>query len=418
MSDNLYTESQSSEWFYRLFFGLVFLIIVATALAPRLLAFVPAAIGLIFFVAHYFVFKDKPNLPRKSAFFWGLLIPGIAIVSSMWAIDAGTAIERGTKLATVLLPCIFLVALVLKFPIAICRKYGLGIPLAVCILGAFISFELLFDLPVFRAIKGYGADVKLIEYLLNRGTAVYALLALPSLLLISTLKHRYAKIALYAVMAVTMAVIMTLTFSQSSQLAVLGAFVFFCLLHFVSPQRKYVWRAFSAVIAVMIILAPFVVLLVNDFMLGVAETSSWLAKGAGAERLEIWDFVSRKIMENPFYGFGAEATRFITFDTQQLYYPSDTVLHPHNFALQLWIEYGVIGAAMGAAFCVYMIEVIRRSFTAQQARYVLPVFIAALSLAATGYGIWQGWLLGLLMLTIAVVVIAVRATSEEVAAAS
>lgn len=409
----MHTSTKSPAWFYGLFFGLMTVVIIATALAPRLLAFAPAAIGLIFFVAYYFVFKAKPLFPRKSAFIWAFLIPGMAIVSALWAIESDIAMERGTKLATVLLPGIFLVALALQMPNQICRKYAAWFPAAVCIVGTFISFELLFDLPVFRAIKGYGADVKLMDYLLNRGTAVYCLLALPCLLLISSLTNKNLKIALYLVMALSMGVIMTLTFSQSSQLAIIGTVLFFGLVSFLPPERKYAWWCLSAVITALILSAPFVVMGVYDFMLGVAETSTWLSKGAGSERLEIWDFVSRKIMENPLYGFGAEATRSIIFDTQQLHYPSDTVLHPHNFALQLWIEYGVIGAAMGSAFCVYMIETIRRSFTAQQARYVLPVFIAALSLAATGYGIWQGWLLGLFMLTMAVVVIAVRASSTE-----
>ena len=411
----MHTSTKYPTWFYGLFFGLIAALIIVAALAPRLLAFAPSAIGLIFFGAYYFVFKAKPLSPRKSAFVWVLLIPGMAIVSALWAIEADTAIERGTKLVTVLLPGIFLVALALQMPKHICRKYAAWFPAAVCILGAFISFELLFDLPVFRAIKGYGADVKLMDYLLNRGTAVYCLLALPSLLLMSSLTNKKLKIVLYLVMALTIGVIMTLTFSQSSQLAVIGAVLFFGLVYFLPPERKYAWWCLSGVISVLILSAPFVVMGVYDFMLGVAETSTWLSKGAGPERLEIWDFVSRKIMENPLYGFGAEATRSITFDTQQLHYPSDTVLHPHNFALQLWIEYGVIGAAMGAAFCAYMIETIRRSFTAKQARFVLPVFVAALSLAATGYGLWQGWLLGLFMLAMAVTVIAVRATSDDAA---
>jgi O-antigen ligase len=119
-----------------------------------------------------------------------------------------------------------------------------------------------------------------------------------------------------------------------------------------------------------------------------------------APRLEIWDFISRRALQSPFIGHGTEATKSITFDTAQLYQPGKTILHPHNFALQLWIEFGAFGAALGAAFLGDILSRIYK-FDLPLRRFSLALLMASLSVASTGYGLWQGWWLGVFCLLIA-----------------
>src|SRR5436190_23671517 len=78
----------------------------------------------------------------------------------------------------------------------------------------------------------------------------------------------------------------------------------------------------------------------------------WLGYGQAFanNRLEIWDFVSRYALRHPLHGFGIEATRAVeAFDSQQIYQKKATILHPHNFAIQMWIEFGLIGGLLAAA---------------------------------------------------------------------
>lgn len=132
------------------------------------------------------------------------------------------------------------------------------------------------------------------------------------------------------------------------------------------------------------------------------------------QRLEIWNFIAGHIFEHFLYGSGVEATRAIqSFDTNQIYYPSDTVLHPHNFALQIWIEFGLVGATLAVMFCAHMLHLIRTKLSVDNARVALPVFVAWLSVNTTGYGIWQSWWLGASFFTLALVVLVVRFGAEN-----
>ncbi len=110
--------------------------------------------------------------------------------------------------------------------------------------------------------------------------------------------------------------------------------------------------------------------------------------------MEIWDFVARRALENPLYGFGVEATKAMKdFDTARIYHPTTQILHPHNFALQIWIEFGVIGALLASGFFTWLCVSISKLNIAE-ARQCLPALMACITLAAVTYGLWQGWWLG------------------------
>ncbi|MEZ5918889.1 MAG: O-antigen ligase family protein [Alphaproteobacteria bacterium] len=101
-----------------------------------------------------------------------------------------------------------------------------------------------------------------------------------------------------------------------------------------------------------------------------------------------------RALEQPLHGFGIEATRALTdFDTRQLYSPTKGVLHPHNFTLQLWIEFGLPGVLLAGAFIGFILRKIG-TLPGHAARVALATFIATLCVASTGYGLWQGWWLG------------------------
>jgi O-antigen ligase len=84
-----------------------------------------------------------------------------------------------------------------------------------------------------------------------------------------------------------------------------------------------------------------------------------------------------------------------------IYNNTPSILHPHNFALQFWVEYGITGALACLALCGAALRAlyVRREHPA--ARFALAGLAATLSVGAMGYGIWQGWWLGLLMLQLA-----------------
>jgi O-antigen ligase len=130
------------------------------------------------------------------------------------------------------------------------------------------------------------------------------------------------------------------------------------------------------------------------------------------DRMEIWDYISRFALNSPWHGYGIDVTRAVhAFDTRQIYHKGVTVPHPHNFSLQLWIEFGVIGAVFGAATLSFIVSAIGRLSSAGQ-RIALPVLIATIAVAAITYSIWQGWWIGTLFFVFAMCRLAAGVTER------
>ncbi|MFN7257851.1 MAG: O-antigen ligase family protein [bacterium] len=140
---------------------------------------------------------------------------------------------------------------------------------------------------------------------------------------------------------------------------------------------------------------------------------------SAVHRLVIWDFAAQRIAEKPLTGWGLEASRAMpggraqpdaaTLDRLNITAPAQRAflalphvevmpLHPHNGALQLWLELGGIGALIGAALMLAL------GFAA--ARSAVPAVGAGMlaSAAVTGmlsFGLWQAWWVASLLLSMA-----------------
>lgn len=111
-----------------------------------------------------------------------------------------------------------------------------------------------------------------------------------------------------------------------------------------------------------------------------------VAKQSWGERLEIWRFTSGEIVQNPIRGFGLDASRA---------FAPEIPVHPHDAALQLWLELGAPGVALTALLLVWfsarLMAVADRGLAAAGAASLCAyVVIGALS-----FGVWQEWWLAL-----------------------
>ncbi len=132
---------------------------------------------------------------------------------------------------------------------------------------------------------------------------------------------------------------------------------------------------------------------------------------SAAHRLLIWDFVGSRIWEHPWLGWGMEASRAIPGGAGPappevlarfgLSGPFFTVhaqllpLHPHNLALQLWLELGLVGAALGA----WLLWELGRAARSPAACGALA---GGLAVAMLSYGAWQYWWVAGLLLAVVV----------------
>jgi O-antigen ligase len=105
--------------------------------------------------------------------------------------------------------------------------------------------------------------------------------------------------------------------------------------------------------------------------------------GSHYHRLSIWNFTADRVAERPIVGRGLETSKVIPGNkTRPDGIDAALPLHPHNAALQMWLELGVAAAA--------------------------GCFVSATVFALISYGIWQSWWLPALTIAGASMTLAYR----------
>ncbi len=128
---------------------------------------------------------------------------------------------------------------------------------------------------------------------------------------------------------------------------------------------------------------------------------------SATHRVLIWDFVAARIADRPLGGWGFESSRRIPGGDDV--FPADTTarfglttpalqdyyrgakqlpLHPHNAALQLWLELGAVGAALGAALAALLLRAALRTGLPAAG---LGAAAACAVVGLLSYGMWQPW---------------------------
>jgi exopolysaccharide production protein ExoQ len=399
-------------------FGLSFLLFIAilplvSLYAPRALAFLPGLIALIFLTLQYFYLGKKPHLP-KTLLLCAIITCGLAFVSSLWALDFDVAFKRSIKMSAILIPGVFFVSLSRHIPNNIIQKYAILLPAGAFLAIALLSLDYLSDLSLYKLINNIPFDENTKLHTRNRSACVLIVLALPALFCLrSALPSQKHTIPILA--ALLLLPTFLITASQSAQLAL------FCglLIAIAFPYgRKWGWLTLKVMIALLTLTAPWIAMWLFSNYAEAIHALPRMGKGdqsaSAGNRLEVWDFVSRYALQNPLYGFGIESTRVVEeFDSQEIFQRGKTILHPHNFALQAWMEFGILGAILMASFLVITLQKIQNKFQYASQRILLPTLCMMLSIGATGYGIWQSWWLGLILTAAAFSLICARFSQAQ-----
>ncbi|MFL5180895.1 MAG: O-antigen ligase family protein [Microvirga sp.] len=118
--------------------------------------------------------------------------------------------------------------------------------------------------------------------------------------------------------------------------------------------------------------------------------------GASSEaRVAIWRSFEVVVRERPLLGWGFGVSPVIADDPRVRQIDSDTramlgVGHPHNAALQIWVELGAVGAALAFLVFAFLLRSIAR-LDAGAAAPRLALVAGAGMVALVGHGAWQGW---------------------------
>ena len=246
---------------------------------------------------------------------------------------------------------------------------------------------------------------------LNQTSISLALLVLPASALLISLGHAVFAILLAAVTAATI-----YELAGTAAKAVLLAGLAIGLLLY--RARPIVARVALAISVAAIIAAPLTFARLERLP-GLGETADSFKISAG-HRLLIWSFAGDRIAERPVTGWGLDSSRAIPGGDDPIR-PRETwmPLHPHNAALQVWLELGAPGAALFALLAAIVWGALARVGWP-------PLFAAAAGASLTiafvecfaTYGIWQEWWIGTLSLSLFLVLVMARVANASKAFSS
>jgi O-antigen ligase len=156
--------------------------------------------------------------------------------------------------------------------------------------------------------------------------------------------------------------------------------------------RLSLWGAAAAVV-VLVSIAPLMGR-IGDRLIPVSVHHS-LENSHSRERVDIWRGFGMVVEDHPFHGFGIGVSSRMAELPVAARVPPELrtwlpVGHPHNAALQIWVELGMAGATLGLA--VVLLVLLRlKDLPADRLAPRLALFGAVAAISLIGHGAWQGW---------------------------
>lgn len=122
-------------------------------------------------------------------------------------------------------------------------------------------------------------------------------------------------------------------------------------------------------------------------------------------RLQIWSYTGDLIREQPWFGYGMDASRPLNgqaevFAHGRFHDVESLPLHPHNATLQIWLETGAVGATLLAGGLVALGGRVAAAPRLSRLQAIAVAWITVVygSLIVFSYGVWQEWHQGTLAL--------------------
>lgn len=407
MTTNNQSISSKQEKFILLFFLISATLPIFLIDMPRSIATFSSAIGVAFYLAFLFISKQKPKLSRPTIYIV-LATLALAIASLSWAKFEDETSKNIVKLIMVLPPQILLISLVQSLQSAHIKKYSIVFCYGLMTASVLLCFEYLSDGMLFKTIRGLPLEGYLNHSEFNRGMTGLVIYAFSGWLLLTS---NTKSVAMKLVYVAPLLLALILTESRAAQLSMLAGFGALFLFPY---KYKATWITLKVMLVAFILTAPFLSTYTYKNYAATLQEAPMMESAFAGHRLEIWDFTSRYALTEPLHGHGLRVTGNIRdFDSKHVYSQSDRVLHPHNFAVQIWIEFGVIGAILASIIIFYILTLMQKNFSIAQQKIVLPTFATILVPAMVSFGMWQSWWIALIFHGTAIALLACRIIEEK-----
>ena len=253
------------------------------------------------------------------------------------------------------------------------------------------------------AVAKHGSEPMGIELsnFISRGLTVLVMMMWPAYLVLRRHNPWIAALALAGA-----AYVLSHVGKHAVALAVISGFAGFAL-SWAVPRMGM--KALRAAVVALVLTVP----LADHFLPQMDQIASLNIFNSARHRLVIWRFAMDHYWEHPLRGWGIESSRAIPGGTGEAVLEFDDPnhvhviikypllpLHPHNGLIQLWLELGVPGALLMAAF---LWVTLGRAIAPGDDRWTVAAKTAAvacgLTIACISFGIWQAWWISVLWLT-------------------
>jgi exopolysaccharide production protein ExoQ len=247
-----------------------------------------------------------------------------------------------------------------------------------------------------------------LEAFLSNGVVILVLLTWPAIIVLNRRKKwRWSIVALISVSGIAVHI-----GHSASLLAIFAGLFAWGIARF---SRNFAAKSIAATFIILVVSMPFLV----GGILDPAGIRHFANSNIGRKmpssvvpRLTIWEFAAKRSMERPVLGWGLNSSRIMPgggdkviilddgkgkISEKQIYYnESKLPLHPHNQALQVWLELGGVAAIFAALFGGAIIFRLSRASIAEAP--VFGLITSYLTFALSSFGAWQNWWIATLFL--------------------
>ncbi len=154
--------------------------------------------------------------------------------------------------------------------------------------------------------------------------------------------------------------------------------------------RSTLWAS-ATVTLLLVVLAPWTGAITSRVLQPAGLTL--LARQHADIRVGLWSNFGRHVSERLFLGHGFDASLMVA-NSPKLDHAQDFPMvwnvHPHNILLQVWVEFGLVGAAL-ALFAVLFCAVKLRRLPAEPRASRLAFAVSAATVALVGLSAWTPW---------------------------
>lgn len=271
--------------------------------------------------------------------------------------------------------------------------FGLGVALVL------LAVEGALDFPLRRMI---GSDPQ--SFRLNRPQMAIAMLLWPALLVLVSEKLRFFAVVLVALALGVMA-------TSQAGAALFGVLVGLMAWGLATWLPRLAGWLIAGTALVALAGAPWLMRIVNDVIPPALHDK--LAQMSSHIRGDIWHAFALAIPMHPVGGFGLDATRVMHLLPEAVRVAEPlrgflNVGHPHNAALQVWVELGAVGAVLTLVALALGLRGLLR-LEGRVRSLALAAFSAGFAIAYVSHGAWQAWWIATLVLTFGWLAVAAQA---------